>query len=203
MVSILTVNILTVNGHTAVPGRKPVSASNCAGTHAPTSRIPSVHRVPAHLARRFHQICLGVLAEVTEMENLTPVQYAVLAAVHDEPGLDQRGLARRLAIDAVTAGQLVDALENQQLIDRKVHPEDRRARVLNLTPAGLELRLRLRPALAAAHAHILAPLKKKEQEMLLSLLTRVVEGNEAYARPGNGRRRPRRQSSAANKEERV
>jgi DNA-binding MarR family transcriptional regulator len=158
--------------------------------------VAPVHRVAAHLARRFHQICLGVLAEVTEPQNLSPLQFAVLAALHDEPGLDQRRLAQRLAVDAVTAGHLVDALEKDHLLDRQVHPDDRRARVLSLTQAGLELRLRLRPALADAHARILAPLSQMEQATLLALLTRVVEGNEAYAKPGNGRRRPRRRAAA-------
>jgi hypothetical protein len=33
--------------------------------------VPQPHRVPAHLARRFHQICLGLTAEVTERAGLT------------------------------------------------------------------------------------------------------------------------------------
>ena len=37
--------------------------------------VPEAHRVPAHLARRFHQICLGVTAEVLERETLTPIEY--------------------------------------------------------------------------------------------------------------------------------
>jgi len=135
---------------------------------------------------------MGVLAEVTESENLTPLQFAVLAALDDEPGIDQRRLAVRLAIDPVSAGQLVDHLERGGLVDRRVHPDDRRARVLGLTPDGLRLRRRLRPALAAAQGRILAPLSAKEQATLLALLTRVVAGNEAYAKPGNGRRRPLR-----------
>lgn len=173
------------------PARRSVAIARSTRT-----TVAPVHRVAAHLARRFHQVCLGVLAEVTESQNLSPLQFAVLAALHDEPGLDQRRLAQRLAVDAVTAGHLVDALEKNHLLDRQVHPDDRRARVLSLSQAGLELRLRLRPALADAHARILAPLSQKEQATLLALLTRVVEGNQAYAKPGNGRRRPRRRAAA-------
>lgn len=172
--------------HQAVPHhRDPVAAPS-------KSAVPPVHRVAAHLARRFHQICVGVLAEVTESENLTPLQFGVIAALNDEPGIDQRRLAVRLAIDPVTAGHVVDDLERGGLVDRRVHPDDRRARVLGLTADGLRLRRRLRPALVAAQGRILAPLSAKEQATLLALLTRVVAGNEAYAKPGNGRRRPRR-----------
>jgi len=37
-----------------------------------------VQRAPAALARRFAQICTGVLAEALTHEDLTPLQYAVL-----------------------------------------------------------------------------------------------------------------------------
>jgi MarR family transcriptional regulator, temperature-dependent positive regulator of motility len=166
-------------------------ASTLTGGQAKTSVAP-VHRVPAHLARRFHQICLGVLAELTGPEELTPLEFAVLAAVGDQPGIDQRGLARRLGIDPVTTGQLVEHMEQLGLIRRRIDPADRRARQLHATPAGTKLRTRLRPAIAKAHDRIMASLSAEEQAAFLALLTRIVESNESYARPGNGRRRPRK-----------
>ena len=201
VVNSLTINIITIFMTKPVPQvRKSEAARRSVATSSSMrTTVAPVHRVAAHLARRFHQLCLGVLAEVTDAHELSPVQFAVLAALHDEPGLDQRRLAQRLAVDAVTAGHLVDALEKKDLLDRQVHPDDRRARVLSLTHAGLELRMRLRPALAKAHARILAPLNQKEQATLIALLMRVVEGNEAYAKPGNGRRRPRPRGAALDK----
>jgi DNA-binding MarR family transcriptional regulator len=154
--------------------------------------VPPVHRVPAHLARRFHQICLGVLSEVTEPESLSPVEYAILGSLDDSPGIDQRTLAERIGIDTVSAHQLVGRLETRGLINQTVDPDDRRARRLTLTAQGLRLRRRLRPKIAAAHARIMAPLSARERKTLTELLGRVVDANEAYARPGNGRRPPRR-----------
>jgi MarR family transcriptional regulator, temperature-dependent positive regulator of motility len=43
---------------------------------------------------------------------------------------------------------------------------------------------------------ILAPILPAERDILIALLTRVIEGNEIYARPGNGRWRPRRKASS-------
>src|SRR5260221_8548041 len=57
------------------------------------------HRVPAHLARRFHQICLGVSAEILDREDLTPMLFGVMAAVVEEPGSGQRHLASRMGVD--------------------------------------------------------------------------------------------------------
>jgi DNA-binding MarR family transcriptional regulator len=158
---------------------------------SPASLVPSTHRVPAHLARRFHQICLGVLAEVTEPSGISPLQYAMLAALEEIPGLDQRRLALRVGCDAVTAGQLIDGLEARGYVDRRVDVADRRSRVLRLTASGRRLRRKLRPVIAAAHQRILSPLSAKESALLVDFLTRVIESNESYARPGNGRRRPR------------
>jgi MarR family transcriptional regulator, temperature-dependent positive regulator of motility len=156
--------------------------------------VPLIHRVPAHLARRFNQICVGAMAEIMDPEGILPREYAVLAAIDDLPGHDQRALATRLGIDAATAGQMIDRLESMGLVDRRVHPADRRSRVLKLTRSGTSLRQRLITPAKAAHERILAPLSAAERKLLVDFLVRIVEANESYARPGNGRRRPSRVS---------
>lgn len=171
------------------PDAGPRTASATSPADAPT--VPPVHRVAAHLARRLHQVCLGVLSEVTEPEGLTPLEFAALASIDEAPGIDQRRLATRLAIDAVSAGQIVSALERGGLVERRVDPADRRARRLTLTRRGARVRAHLRPLLLAAHDRILAPVSLRERAILVDLLARVIEGNEPYARPGNGRRRPK------------
>ena len=152
------------------------------------------HRVAAHLARRFHQICVGAAAEVIEPAGITPGEYGLLAAVDDRPGLDQRQLAATLGIDAVSAGQMIDRLEAAGWIERQMDPRDRRVRLLGTTPEGTALRARLRPAALQAQERIMAVLSPDERTLFLDLLTRIVEANQAYARPGNGRRRPLRKT---------
>jgi len=154
-----------------------------------TARVPPSHRVPAHLARRFHQVCLGITAEVTEEAGLTPVEYAMITALEDAPAIDQGSLAARLGIDAVSAHHLVLRLAAAGYIERRVNPEARRARTLRLTARGQALRDRLRADGRASQERILAPLAQKERTLFLAMLTRLVEAHEAYARPGNGRRR--------------
>jgi MarR family transcriptional regulator, temperature-dependent positive regulator of motility len=156
------------------------------------SPVLGSHRVPAHLARRFHQICLGVTAEILAREDLTPLIFGVMAAVLEEPGSGQRQLASRMGIDAVSFGQMIDFLEQKGLVKRELDPDDRRARQLYATRRGTDLRRRLRPALLAAQERLLAPLSKSERVALLDMLVRVIEANDSYARPGNGRRKPRR-----------
>lgn len=181
--------------HPPAPRRR--EASGIAGQpRRPKNPVPPVHWHAAHLARRFQQICLGVIAEVLEPEALTPLQYAVIGSVDDAPGVDQRRLAARLGIDPVSAHHLAQGLEEAGLLERHVAPTDGRARTLHLTRRGSELRRRLRPAMQATQDRILAPLSRNERSAFMALLTRVVEGNETYARPGNGRRRPVRRPKA-------
>src|SRR6478736_5281547 len=124
-------------------------------TKTSENRVPQRQQVPAHLARRFHQVCLGITAEVTERADLTPVEFAVIAALAEVPDTDQGSLAARLGIDAVSTHHLVHRLA----------------------------------AARASQERILAPLAPKERTLFLDMLTRLVEVHEAYARPGNGRRR--------------
>src|SRR5258707_12312116 len=91
------------------------------------NRVPRRHRVPAHLARRFHQVCLGITAEVTERADLTPVEFAVIAALAEIPDTDQGSLAARLGIDAVSTHHLIHRLAAAGHVERRANPQDPRA----------------------------------------------------------------------------
>ena len=164
----------------------------------PKSPVPLAHRHVAHLARRLQQICLGVISEALEPADLTPLQYAVLGSLDDAPGIDQRRLADRIGVDPVSAHQLLDELEAAGLVERRIAADDRRSRSLHLTRDGLKLRRSLRAPMMATQDRILGPISPEERARFVALLTRVIEGNESYARPGNGRRRPRRNSNDSN-----
>jgi DNA-binding MarR family transcriptional regulator len=150
------------------------------------------HRVPAHLARRFHQVCLGVVGEILLEEDLTPQIYGMLAAIFEQPDSTQRQIAQQFGVDEASVGQMVDALEAKKLVERRVDPEDRRSRRLRATRRGGDLRKRMRPRLLAAQERVLKPLTPTERTSLIDMLVRVLEANDAYAKPGNGRRKPRK-----------
>src|SRR3954469_17431091 len=102
-----------------------------------------IRRSPAPLARRFAQICAGVLAEALAHADLMPLQYAVLNHLDIEPDIDQISLAMRLGVDRTSAGQLLDQLESRGLVERRINGSDRRARLLRLTKAGEKLNQRV------------------------------------------------------------
>jgi DNA-binding MarR family transcriptional regulator len=163
--------------------------------------LPPVRRVPLALARRFLQVCITALAEALEGEDLTPLQYGVMAYVIGEPDIDQSGLAARLGIDRNNASLVVDQLEEKRLITRRINGADRRAKLLRLTARGEKLHARVYPRTFASQQRVLSVLAPKEREMLLDLLARVIEGNRDLARPGTGRRKRRARQSSTESEE--
>lgn len=143
----------------------------------------------AYLARRFLQVCAGLVSETLADRELTQFQWAVLSGIYEVPGIDQRRLSDALGIVPENISQIVDELEPKGLVERRMSGTDRRTRQLFLTEKGMAFRRRILPDTRAANDRILRPLKPNEREAFLKMLIRVIEGNKKYARPGNGRRK--------------
>ncbi len=138
--------------------------------------------LPGHNIRRLHQISVGIfLNELTE-HGLTPVQYAALQTVANHPGIDQRTLARTIALDASTTGGVVDRLETRGCLERRTSPEDRRSRQLELTAAGVALLAEAVPGMLRAQEQILAPLSERQRDEFMKLLRLLVHTNNAHSR---------------------
>jgi DNA-binding MarR family transcriptional regulator len=81
-------------------------------------------------------------------------------------------LAERMSCEPSNATFVVDKLEKRQLIERRPHPTDRRARQLILTPGGIALRDQLLDLLTQDSP--LAGLSSQEQSLLHDLLQRAI-----------------------------
>jgi DNA-binding MarR family transcriptional regulator len=74
---------------------------------------------------------------------VTTAQWRALAWLGHEPGLKQVELAERLDVEPITAGRIVDRLEESGLVLRKPDPVDRRVWRLFLTDEAMPIRERL------------------------------------------------------------
>ncbi|MEU9123167.1 MarR family transcriptional regulator [Streptomyces sp. NPDC048506] len=86
--------------------------------------------------------------------------------------MTMRELAERMGCEPSNATFVVDKLENQQLIERRPHPTDRRAKQLALTPHGEALREQLLALLSTDSP--LAGLTSEQQRTLHQLLEQAV-----------------------------
>jgi DNA-binding MarR family transcriptional regulator len=100
--------------------------------------------------------------------------YSVLALACSGMNPSQRELAEFLLLDASQIVGIVDDLEDAGLVVRTPDPDDRRARVITGTAAGLELFERAQEAARGAEDAALVRLDPQERAELLRLLRRVA-----------------------------
>jgi DNA-binding MarR family transcriptional regulator len=149
-----------------------------------TTKLPidALEDLPGHYIRRLQQIAVGIFMDETADVNVTPVQFALLFAASQQAGLDQRTLAGKIGLDTSTIGAVVDRLESRELIERKVSPDDKRVRLLSVTPAGKKLLQGVMPAMLRAQDRMLAPLPKADRSKFMSMVKRIVEENNVWSR---------------------
>ena len=102
------------------------------------------------------------------------MQFAALDGIERQPGIDQASLAAAISFDRATIGGVIDRLEQKGLVERAVSAQDRRARQLQLTAAGVQLLAACRPVVEALQAEILAPLSAAERKSLLALARKAL-----------------------------
>ncbi len=143
---------------------------------------PRIYEKPGHLIRRLQQIALALFMDETKAFDITPVQYSALVAIDINPGLDQTALCNLIAIDRSTVGDVVTRLERKKLIKRTAGSEDRRTKVLFITPAGKKLIGEIEPFVESTQARILEPLTASERTALMRMLKKLVHLNNEHSR---------------------
>ena len=134
---------------------------------------------PGHLIRRAQQIAVAEFAREAVDHDVTPVQFAFMNAMMDTPGVDQITLANRVAFDAATSGSVIGRLEAKGWVRREADVQDRRRKLLYVTPAGATALRRMNAAVERAQQSMLAPLKPQDQATFMRLLAQLVAGHEA------------------------
>ena len=136
-------------------------------------------RAPGHLIRRAHQIAVAIFMEETGGIEATPVQFAILNALIDDPGEDQVTLAGKVAFDAATFGSVIGRMEAKGWVRREPDAHDRRRKLLWVTPDGERAARQMKRAVGKAQDRIVGPLAPAEQAQLVALLGKLVAGHEA------------------------
>jgi DNA-binding MarR family transcriptional regulator len=134
----------------------------------------SVDAVERELTERF----FGVMQRIRQFTSgqsaelgLSVVQARALVALRES--VPMRTLADRLGLDPANLTSVVDRLEERGLVTRQPHPQDRRVKLLELTPTGrassddlLERVFRVNP--------VFSGLSSGEQSRLSDLLAKVL-----------------------------
>jgi MarR family transcriptional regulator, lower aerobic nicotinate degradation pathway regulator len=144
--------------------------------------VVDLGELPGHYIRRLQQIAVAVFLQEAGPTGVTPVQYAAMQAVANQPDLDQRSLARQIGLDTSTVAGVVDRLEARGLMLRQASPQDRRVRLLRLTPDGEATLAEVVPAMQRAQQRMLAPLPAAQRREFMRMLKVLVDGNNDLSR---------------------
>jgi len=137
---------------------------------------------PGFFLRRLHQISIALFYEEAGSMGITPTQFVTLYIVREFPGTDQGTLCQLAALDKATVVKVVDRLKSRGLITKDKSTEDRRASVLRITPKGSEVIDEMEPMLNRSAARMTAPLTVREHAILMKLLLKLAEHNNALSR---------------------
>ena len=138
----------------------------------------SFSRLPGHLIRRVHQVSTAYFAEECGAD-LTAVQYAALVAIGSHPGIDATRLSQVIYFDRSTIGDVLDRIEAKGWIVREATVNDRRIKLLKLSPAGEAILLQVEPAIRRVQERLLAPLSSAEAKTITRLLAKMADAAES------------------------
>jgi DNA-binding MarR family transcriptional regulator len=105
--------------------------------------------------------------------------WLVLAALDDGQHRTQLELSRMVCVDKTTLISVLDRLEQHKLIVRTADASDRRVRIPQITPAGRRVYAKFATARDAAEASALEGVDATDRTLLLSLLARIADRQDA------------------------
>lgn len=125
----------------------------------------------SHLLHRAEQIASDRFSRLFEAVTLR--QFAVLAAIDEEPGLSQSALVRATGIDRSTLADMMNRLAKRGLVIRTSSPSDLRAYSVKLSKSGADILHAATLSARAADAAILDLLPRTKRKAFLATLTKL------------------------------
>ena len=133
--------------------------------------------LPGHSIRRVHQTAVAFYTEEVGDLKLTPVQYAALQTICNQPNIDQTTLAKAIAFDTSTINGDIDRLEARGLLERNTSPHDKRVRLIAPTKLGLETLKNVIPRVLQSQEVLLKPLDENERKEYMRLMQKIINFN--------------------------
>jgi DNA-binding MarR family transcriptional regulator len=157
---------------------------------------------PSHLLHRAEQLAAERFAQLVN-GNITLRQFAVLAAIAQEPGLRQSDLVRETGIDRSTLAEMLTRMQKRGWITRTAHALDQRAQSVHIAGEGSTILHGAIKHARAADAAILDALPRTKRRPFINVLTKLAayaEENAAKAER-DAKRDAKRQAKARLKAE--
>ncbi|WP_329005425.1 MarR family transcriptional regulator [Kribbella sp. NBC_00709] len=121
------------------------------------------------LVRKLIAIELPVLAA----HDVSMWGYSVLTALDDTPVRTQAALAEAIGADKSRIIGTLDELQQAGLIERTPDPDDRRVRLLSITPEGRRVRRAVRRGIQAQEQQVLEAVPLVDRKTFIRILQQI------------------------------
>ena len=176
-----------------------VGRKHAADRNTARMSLGNLYRKPGHLIRRLQQIAVALFMLEAERFDLTPIQYASLAAIRAVPDVDAARLSTLVALDRATLAKVLQRLEAKGWIVRSGSTADKRIKLLRVTPKGSAVLAAAEPAVRRCQRRILGPLAASERAAFMRMLDRLVASNNEFSRAPMGEKTRARTRGARRK----
>ena len=170
---------------TALPPRNRAASAASVVSSAPTAAAPNGHAGAEPLdtcvleglvdynARRAYLVISATFAERMAVYGIKPVDFSVLSLLEHNPGATSRQLCATLDILPPNFVNIVAGMDRRGLVERRAHPNDRRALGLHLTPSGQQLVAQVEEVVIQLEQDASARLTGRERDTLIRLLQKI------------------------------
>jgi len=131
----------------------------------------------------FHRILRSERTEFLKGFRISPAQYDVLVSL-ERGSLNLSAISDALQLDSSTLVGIVDRLERQGLVRKKVSPSDRRKNIISITDQGKRTLEQVPPFVSPSLLSVLCDLdtaQQKELTRLLFLITGKLDDKDFVA----------------------
>lgn len=129
---------------------------------------------PYRLAVLAERVSLAVAQLYADRFGISRAEWRVLAALGANDGMAAKDISAYSTLDKMQVSRAVAGLEAAGLITRTPDAEDRRAKILTLTPAGRAMYQNIIPLARAREAYLLEDLDAAERAALDKALDKVL-----------------------------
>jgi DNA-binding MarR family transcriptional regulator len=149
------------------------------GSRRPESTVDR----PGYLMKRAQAALHAEMAQALHEHGVTLAQFAVLAALAEEPGLSNAELARRAFITPQSMNEILRLLEQRSWVTRSPHPGHRRILQTELSDEGRKTLRVCDAAVTVIEQRMLAGLDAGQRRQLVTALRACIAALDP-ARPG-------------------
>jgi MarR family transcriptional regulator, lower aerobic nicotinate degradation pathway regulator len=140
---------------------------------AHASAAYAVEEQVGYLIRRAHQRATSIFETVMTGFKVTPVQFAILAKLHDLDVVSQNQLGRLMGVDPATMNGVAARLAARGLVTQSPDHTDARLVLLRLSGEGQHIVEAMKTLGPEVTARTLDPLTAKEAAELTRLLAKI------------------------------